>query len=74
MCKLTMSIRKYLGAVWYRSLNTFFQFLNNIIRISTHFFTHMYFQKNTNNVTRTTLPNGPLVTKVSKLSSLRYQT
>ena len=27
------------------SLNTCFQFLNNITRISTHFFTHTYFQK-----------------------------
>ena len=27
-------------------LNTCFQFSNNITRISTHFFTHMYFQKN----------------------------
>ena len=27
------------------SLNTCFQFLNNIIRISTHFFTYTYFKK-----------------------------
>ena len=26
-------------------LNNSFQFLNNITRISTHFFTHTYFQK-----------------------------
>jgi len=27
------------------SLNTCFEFLNNIIRIFTHFFTYTYFQK-----------------------------
>ena len=34
------------GAVWYIILNTCFQFLKNITCISTHFFTHTYFQKN----------------------------
>ena len=29
--------------VWYTHLNTCFQFLNNITRTSTHFFTHTYF-------------------------------
>ena len=48
-----------LGPVWYMCLNTCFQFLNNIACISTNFFTHV-FPKNTNNITRTTLPNGPL--------------
>ena len=36
---------KVWGAVWYMHLNTYFRFLNNIIHIFTHFFTHMYFQK-----------------------------
>ena len=34
-----------LGAVWYEILSNSFQFLNNITRIFTHFFTHMYFKK-----------------------------
>ena len=34
------------GVVWYIILNTSFQFSNNIIHISSHFFTHTYFQKN----------------------------
>ena len=33
------------GFVWYMCLNTCFQFLNNITRIFTHFFTYPYFQK-----------------------------
>ena len=37
--------KSFLGAVWYDSLSNTFQFLNNIIRIFTHFFTHTYFQK-----------------------------
>ena len=49
---------KILGAVWYDILSNSFQFLNNITRIFTHFFTHV-FPKNINNVTRTTLPNRP---------------
>ena len=36
---------RYLGPVCYRCLNNSFQFLNNITRIFTHFFTHTYFQK-----------------------------
>jgi len=32
--------------IWYINLNTCFQFLNNIICIFIHFFTHTYFQKN----------------------------
>ena len=32
-----------LGGVWYTISNNHFQFLNNIIRIFTHFFTHTYF-------------------------------
>ena len=40
------------GLVWYMSLNTCFQFLNNIPSIFIHFFTYTYFQKNTNNVTK----------------------
>ena len=31
------------GVVWFMCLNTCFQFLNNIIRIFTYFFIHMYF-------------------------------
>ena len=33
------------GGVWFVFLNNYFQFLNNISRISTHFFTHTYFHK-----------------------------
>ena len=32
-----------LGPIWYGILSNNFQFLNNIICISTHFFTHTYF-------------------------------
>ena len=52
-------------AIWYGSLSNIFQFLNNITHILTYFLTHMYFQKNTNNVIRTTLPNKPLKIKNS---------
>ena len=38
-------INRLLRPVWYMCLNICFQFLNNIIRISTHFFTYTYFQK-----------------------------
>ena len=31
------------GPVWYGNSNTCFQFLNNITRIFTYFFTHTYF-------------------------------
>ena len=34
-----------LGGVWFVFSNNHFQFLNNISRISTHFFTHTYFHK-----------------------------
>ena len=37
--------KNYLGSVWQCILNNSFQCLNNITRISTHFFTHTYFQK-----------------------------
>ena len=40
-----MGMRNY-GSVWYVSLNTCFQFLNNITHIFTHFFIYMYFKKN----------------------------
>ena len=33
------------GGVWFMFSNNNFQFLNNISRISTHFFTHTYFHK-----------------------------
>ena len=33
------------GGVWFIISNNNFQFLNNISRISTHFFTHTYFHK-----------------------------
>ena len=53
------NILQNLRAIWYGSLSNTFQFLNNITCIFTHFFTHTYFQKNTNNVIRTALSNGP---------------
>ena len=31
--------------VWFIFSNNYFQFLNNILRISTHYFTHTYFYK-----------------------------
>ena len=34
-----------LGGIWFVFLNNHFQFLNNISRILTHFFTHTYFHK-----------------------------
>ena len=33
------------GGVWFVFSNNYFQFLNNISRISMHFFTHTYFHK-----------------------------
>ena len=36
---------KNLGGVWFVFSNNHFQFLNNILRISTHFFTYTYFHK-----------------------------
>ena len=36
---------KDFGPIWHHDLNNIFQFLNNITRISTHFFTHTYFQE-----------------------------
>ena len=36
---------KHLGGVWFIFSNNNFQFLNNISRISMHFFTHTYFHK-----------------------------
>ena len=39
--KLELTLRTF----WYMHLNNNFQFLNNIIRIFIHFFTHTYFQK-----------------------------
>ena len=44
-----------LGLIQYSSLTTYFQFLNNITRIFTHFFIYMYFKKNINNVTKQSL-------------------
>ena len=35
----------YGWGVWFVFSNNYFQFLNNISRISTHFFTHTYFHK-----------------------------
>ena len=37
--------KSHKGGVWFVFLNNHFQFLNNILRISTHFFTHTYFHK-----------------------------
>ena len=48
-------IWKQYGAVWYVILSNDFQFLYNITHIFTHFFTHIYFQKNTNNITKQAL-------------------
>ena len=59
-----------LEAIWYMCLNTCFQFLNNITRISTHFFHPDVFSKNTNNVTRTTLPNGFLELGMNRYDGL----
>ena len=39
------NIENMLGGVWFVFLNNYFQFLNNILCISTHFFTHTYFHK-----------------------------
>ena len=43
------------------SLNTYFQFLNNIIHISTHFFTHTYFQKIQTTLLEQYYQMGPIV-------------
>ena len=44
MC-LNTRTKQRLGGVWFVILNNYFQFLNNISRISMHFFTHTYFHK-----------------------------
>ena len=45
--RLVLSKKKFLrDPVWYASLNTCFQVLNNITHFFTHFFTHTYFFKN----------------------------
>ena len=50
-----------LGFVCCRCLNNNFQCLNNIIHIFTYFFHLHVFLKNTSNIIRTILPNGPLI-------------
>ena len=40
---LCFCFSRHFGPVWYIHSNTYFQFLNNIIRIFTHFFIHTYF-------------------------------
>ena len=55
-------------AVCYCYLNNNFQCLNNITRIFTHFFTHTYFKKNTNNIIRNLLPNGSEITETPFLN------
>ena len=52
------------GAVWQCNQNNSFQCLNNIIRISTHFFTHTYFQK-----IQTTLPNGLQISQLAQTTT-----
>ena len=50
--------------VWFVILNNYFQFLNNILHISTHFFTHTYFHKYFQTKIfnfLTHVPNGPKV-------------
>ena len=55
---LSLSLIVLSKSVWYMCLNTYFQFSNNITYIFTLFHLHI-FLKNTNNVIRTILPNGP---------------
>ena len=43
-CNLNNLLVTY-GGVWFVYSNNNFQFLNNVSRISTHFFTHTYFYK-----------------------------
>ena len=60
-----------LGAVWHGIWNNSFRYLNNITRIFTLFHLHV-FQKNTNNVTRTTLLNRPnLLNTLDSLSPIQ---
>ena len=40
------NMASHLELIWYINLNTYFQFLNNIIYISTHFFhLHVFLKK-----------------------------
>ena len=50
VAKLWQSYKNNCGTkvVWYKCLNIYFQFLNNIIRISIHFFLYKYFKKTEN--------------------------
>ena len=57
------------GSICYRYLNNNFQYLNNIICIFTLFHLHV-FPKNTNNVTRITLPNGSLELGMNRYDGL----
>ena len=44
-CGITHKWENIYGGVWLVFSNNYFQFLNNILRILTHFFTHTYFHK-----------------------------
>ena len=69
------SFGEIIGAVWLHCLNNSFRCLNNATRISTIFFHPHVFSQHLNNVTRTTLPNGPLYFMVFdnfKLFLLRF--
>ena len=50
---------KILGLVWLWDLNNSFRCLNNTTRIFTALFHPHVYPQHLNNVTRTTLPNGP---------------
>ena len=66
--------KKKLGGVWFVFSNNHFQFLNNISRISIHFFTHTYFHKcfqTTIFSFQTHIPNGPLICVKPKQLTLR---
>ena len=52
-----------LGHVWYSCLNNSFHCSNNTTRIFISLFHSHVFLQNLNNVTKTTLPNGPLFSK-----------
>ena len=54
-------------------LNTYFQFLNNIIRISTRFFIHTYFQKIQITILEQHYQMGSYFTNLSPLMLSKHQ-
>ena len=66
-----MNLPRKLGVVWYMYLNICFQFQTTLYAFS-HTFLPTHISKNTNNVIRITLPNGPLIFKFQQTIDFSY--